>query len=943
MINNFTEVKPLRYWVQHILPLVYDDSLSYMELLGKIVNTLNEVVKNNNLLPDYIMGLIKEYISSGEIEKVLAEVLANYMLNVKFPPAGLKPATGDGSADDTEAIQGCIDYAYNNGGMSVYFPSGSYLTQPLTLRNKATLFGQDRYTTQLVMKGGATTSMFTGDVDELTLSGLGFDGNMDIQVNNVNLFAISVNSAIISNCLLTDGYDLLNITVNKDLQLNNLLFRHAVENALVLKGNGLVQGENLIFKNVSTLVGKNFVVMDVSKSILEQVKFYGASPNGILINGNNNVVKIWNEQSLTPFVDNGVNNSVTVYTDSEVKKLTGSKTAIIGGNVTETITGDKVLNSQNYNETVRANKVTNANKSTLNVNGVNTENSGSKNETITGDKVVKAANSTETVDGDKTVTAGDIFNTAANITNHATQDLTEQVDGNRTNTVKGDDTESINGIKTFNTTDLIINTDNPINYSHEPKELNRYFKYIPFAYENKVYQILVNNNFKGSIINVKDFGAIGDGITDDLPSFKAAVNKSNKNDIIFIPPGNYFWKYPESGKNLLYIPHNILFQGCGASTVIIFDRNTPTNVNIIEWDVEKGVDNQLGGFRNFYANYDGSFSDTHFAGNNLIYINGTDPQTHISMCLIELIRSVGFSGYGVYLDNPSGTDCFFLSTIQFCLFYGGIYLQGCGDSVNILFNNCTKGNNNYGIYCDFVEGSACSIIQGNNLTSPKENIFIFNGEQVKVIYNQIEQKSFNGSTESSVFLSKCSKVLFMSNNVNGHNNCAYNVNMINCDNCDLMLNVLNNAKDKAISVGEGCKNTGEFKNVYNRNGIKYEWDIYNNGVLTEHAITPLSLTNCNPYLPEQYGTPSFYVENNKIYFKGVLNPTALAANTSYFTLPLGYRPNLNSALSLSCGINDSDVSTIILIIGGDGTAKLLYAKENLGLIFLDGACIELYQ
>ena len=958
MIGNFTEVKPLRYWVQHILPLVYDDSLSYMELLGKVIITLNEVVKNNNLLPDYIMKLIKEYISSGEIEKVLAEVLSNYMLNVKFPPAGLKAATGDGSADDTEAIQGCIDYAYKNGGMSVYFPSGTYLTQPLTLRNKATLFGQDRYTTQLVMKGGATTSMFTGDVDELTLSGLGFDGNMDIQVNNVNLFAISVNSAIISNCLLTDGYDLLNITVNNDLQLNNLLFRHAVENALVLKGNGLVQGENLIFKSVSTLVGKNFVIMDVSKSILEQVKFYGASPNGILINGNNNVVKIWNEQSLTPFVDNGVNNSVTVYTDSEVKKLTGSKTAIIGGNVTETIagdkvlssqnynetiTGDKVLSSQNYNETVRANKVTNANNSTLNVNGVNTENSGSKNETITGDKVVKAANSTETVDGDKTVTARDIFNTAANITNHATQDLTEQVDGNRTNTVKGDDTESIDGNKTINTTDLIINTDNPINYSHEPKVLNRYFKYIPFAYENNVYQILVNNNFKGSIINVKDFGAIGDGITNDLPSFKAAVDKSNKNDIIFIPPGNYFWKYPGSGKNLLYIPHNILFQGCGASTVIIFDRNTPTNVNIIEWDVEKGVDNQLGGFRNFYANYDGSFSDTHFAGNNLIYINGTDPQTHISMCLIELIRSVGFSGYGVYLDNPSGTDCFFLSTIQFCLFYGGIYLQGCGDSVNILFNNCTKGNNNYGIYCDFVEGSACSIIQGNNLTSPKENIFIFNGEQVKVIYNQIEQKSFNGSTESSVFLSKCSKVLFMSNNVNGHNNCAYNVNMINCDNCDLMLNVLNNAKDKAISVGEGCKNTGEFKNVYNRNGIKYEWDIYNNGVLTEHAITPLSLTNCNPYLPEQYGTPSFYVENNKIYFKGVLNPTALAANTSYFTLPVGYRPNLNSALSLSCGINDSDVSTIILIISGDGTAKLLYTKESLGLIFLDGACIELYQ
>ena len=502
MIGNFTEVKPLRYWVQHILPLVYDDSLSYMELLSKVINTLNEVVKNNNLLPDYIMELIKEYISSGEIEKVLAEILANYMLNVKFPPAGLKPATGNGSADDTEAIQGCIDYAYNNGGMSVYFPSGSYLTQPLTLRNKATLFGQDRYTTRLVMKGGATTAMFTGDVDELTLTGLGFDGNMDIQVNNVNLFTISVNSAIITNCLLTDGYELLDITVNYDLQLNDVIFKHAVENALVLKGAGVVQGNNLIFKSVSALVGKNFVVMDVSKSILEQLKCYGASPNAVLINGNNNVVKMWNEQSLKAYTDNGANNTVEVYTQSEQKKLTGFKTTdvsgdlteTVGGNKSETITGNKGVNVHDLTETVAGNytktvtgdisktaknfktviqlayeltanslteqltsKKVNATNSTetitgekeVNANG-STENianekhviAGSVTENITGDKHVNTANSVETIQGDKTVTAGDISETAVNKTVHITKDSTEQTDGTRTLTVAGDISET---------------------------------------------------------------------------------------------------------------------------------------------------------------------------------------------------------------------------------------------------------------------------------------------------------------------------------------------------------------------------------------------------------------------------------------------------------------------------------------------------------------------
>ena len=506
MINNFTEVKPLRYWVQHILPLVYDDSLSYMELLGKVVNTLNEVVKNNNMLPDYIMKLIKEYISSGEFEKVLADVLANYMLNVKFPPAGLKPATGNGSADDTEAIQGCIDYAYNNGGMSVYFPSGSYLTQPLTLRDKATLFGQDRYTTRLVMKGGATTAMFTGDVDELTLTGLGFDGNMDIQVNNVNLFTISVNSAIITNCLLTDGYDLLNITVNDDLQLNDVVFRHAVENSLVLKGAGIVQGNNLIFKSVSALVGKNFVVMDVSKSILEQIKCYGASPNAVLINGNNNVVKMWNEQSLKAYTDNGTNNTVEVYTQSEHKKLTGSKTTDVSNDLTETVGRNKT-------------------------------------ETITGDKHVNVANSVETVQGDKTVTAGDISETAANKTVHITTDSTEQTDGTRTITVAGTNnettgarTETVNGDKNITATNInetiteqktikspsilldtlkLIHGKNIINVFNGVKAVEGYslkdgtnYKVIVDIDEN----VLTNYNY--SVIP-EQFGAKADGITDD--------------------------------------------------------------------------------------------------------------------------------------------------------------------------------------------------------------------------------------------------------------------------------------------------------------------------------------------------------------------------------------------------------------------------------------------
>lgn len=434
MIGSFTEVKPLFYWVQHILPLVYDDSLSYMELLGKVTKTLNELVENNNLLPDYIMKLIKEYISSGEIKKVLAEVLANYMLNVKFPPKGLTPAVGDGSADDTEAIQGCINYAYQNGGMAVYFPSGAYLTQPLTLNEKVTLFGQDRYTTRIVMKGGATKPLFTGTVDEMSLTGLGFDGNMDIQVNNVNLFTVTVNSAIITNCLLTDGYDLLNITVNNELQLDNILFRHAVENALVVGGAGYVQGDNLIFKSLSTLIGKNYIVLNTNKSILEEVKCFGAAPNGVLIGGNSNVVNMWCEACQTPYVDNGTNNTIHVYGVSEDEKFTGDVTQYIGGFLNQTVVATKKLIARNVIDTAGGTRQ----ESTT----------GNKTETVNG-------NDTETVGGDKKETVSGSKSVIVTLS------LDENIGTNKISVIKGTNTETITGLSTENANGgkALISTD----------------------------------------------------------------------------------------------------------------------------------------------------------------------------------------------------------------------------------------------------------------------------------------------------------------------------------------------------------------------------------------------------------------------------------------------------------------------------------------------------
>ena len=44
------KVDSFRFWCQKVLPLVYDDSLSYYELLCKVVNYLNNTIADVNTL-----------------------------------------------------------------------------------------------------------------------------------------------------------------------------------------------------------------------------------------------------------------------------------------------------------------------------------------------------------------------------------------------------------------------------------------------------------------------------------------------------------------------------------------------------------------------------------------------------------------------------------------------------------------------------------------------------------------------------------------------------------------------------------------------------------------------------------------------------------------------------------------------------------------------------
>ena len=86
-MNN---IRPFRFWCQKVLPLVYDDSLSYYELLCKLVSKVNEVIKNENdltdewkLLKEWANNYIKETVDS-KLDQMATEGRLNKIGNGNF-------------------------------------------------------------------------------------------------------------------------------------------------------------------------------------------------------------------------------------------------------------------------------------------------------------------------------------------------------------------------------------------------------------------------------------------------------------------------------------------------------------------------------------------------------------------------------------------------------------------------------------------------------------------------------------------------------------------------------------------------------------------------------------------------------------------------------------------------------------------------------------------
>ena len=96
---NPCPVRPLRYfhfWCQKVIPLVYDESLSYYEVLCKVVCYINNLIKDNQEIIEDLnelkkdLEVVQDWINNFDTsyaEKIIEEYLAT-MIFVEISDAG---------------------------------------------------------------------------------------------------------------------------------------------------------------------------------------------------------------------------------------------------------------------------------------------------------------------------------------------------------------------------------------------------------------------------------------------------------------------------------------------------------------------------------------------------------------------------------------------------------------------------------------------------------------------------------------------------------------------------------------------------------------------------------------------------------------------------------------------------------------------------------------
>lgn len=241
----------------------------------------------------------------------------------------------------------------------------------------------------------------------------------------------------------------------------------------------------------------------------------------------------------------------------------------------------------------------------------------------------------------------------------------------------------------------------------------------------------------GVFYNVKDYGAVGNGTTDDTASIQNTLNAAYGvgGGIVFLPAGVYTID-PNPG---LQVKTNTSFMGTGNGSILKLKAGSTHNDNLVKSESWTNVTLRnflVDGNRTNQSGTSGSYTYTQYG----VYF-GSTTDSLIQNVTVKSTTGVGihiYNGTGVVVDSCQSTDnnyhgyefeqdtgCHLTNSHGYSNRLYGLLLSpgeisGTGSKGNTISNNSFDSNTNYGIATNAANADISAYLsQGDMITSNK--------------------------------------------------------------------------------------------------------------------------------------------------------------------------------------------------------------------------------
>ena len=290
-LGDYKDLHPFRFWCQKVLPLVYDDSLSYYELLCKTVDYLNKTMEDVDTLEGDVTNLhkayeqLQDYVNNyfntldvqEEINNKLDLMANNGTLNIllQMHARMVLPSNDVSGKTDTLNIQKML----NKFGYVELFTGIYYTNAPINLKTGNVIVGSGNENTVIECSTDFCTFNENNSADKLVLKnfrvndasgehiGLNFVGTTTQPytgirysfIENIHLFGFKTCVAIRGAwCVKFDHcrFESNNICVNQSGSCNNVEYvecqfygEQNVSTGVRLTGDGGAENYGVYFNN----------------------------------------------------------------------------------------------------------------------------------------------------------------------------------------------------------------------------------------------------------------------------------------------------------------------------------------------------------------------------------------------------------------------------------------------------------------------------------------------------------------------------------------------------------------------------------------------------------------------------------------------------------------------------------------------------------------------